>query len=586
MDVNIDENFLFCNYGQRRYKMQKTFHLFYITFPLLLISIACQTSMPYPPSENGLQDFISEYEKVVEPLMKKRNQAEWDAYTTGKQKFFDATTKYSLQIDSVHQNNSYFSYLKKLKEDNSIKDPLLNRQLDILYTVFLEGQIDPQLNKKIKELASKIEGIFANFRTSLDGKTYTDNQVTGILKSHRDNDFRKQIWRAQKSLGNEVAINIVKLAKLRNEAAKQLGYKNYFYMAMDSKELDPEEVSSVFDELHTLTEEPFGNLHQEIEEVFSKRYRINTDKIRPWHYEDLFAQSAPAIYEINLDQYYQNTDIPNIANTFYASAKIPVKDILERSDLFEREGKNQHAYSFCIDRKQDIRILCNIVPNERWMETMLHELGHAIYDKYIDQTLPFLLREPANSFTTEGVAMFFGSFASNANWMQSALNITDKEKKKIEKVTRANLRLSKLTFARWSMVVFNFEKNFYTNPDQDLNTLWWDLVEKFQFIKRPESALGAEWATKIHIATYPVYYQNYQLGELFASQILNHIADKYYNAAKIEKVTFWEKPEAGNYLKNMVFSTAKRLPWNEMIKKATGEPLSARHFVKQYVMVD
>ena len=63
------------------------------------------------------------------------------------------------------------------------------------------------------------------------------------------------------------------------------------------------------------------------------------------------------------------------------------------------------------------------------------------------------------------------------------------------------------------MVVFNFEKNLYENPDQDLNKLWWDLVEKYQFVKRPEGiTLGPEWATKIHIATYPVYYQNYQLG--------------------------------------------------------------------------
>ena len=210
-------------------------------------------------------------------------------------------------------------------------------------------------------------------------------------------------------------------------------------------------------------------------------------------------------------------------------------------------------------------------------------MGHAIYDKYIDPSLPFLLREPAHPFTTEGVAMFFGSYASNANWMKEALQISEKEKQKIEKVTRANLRLSKLTFARWSMVVFNFEKQFYQNPDQDLNLLWWDLVEKYQLIKRPETPIGTEWATKVHIATYPVYYQNYQLGELFASQILNHLAEKYYENADIDQVIFWEKPVAGDYLKKTVFSIAKRLPWNEMIKQATGETLSARFFVKQYV---
>ena len=168
--------------------------------------------------------------------------------------------------------------------------------------------------------------------------------------------------------------------------------------------------------------------------------------------------------------------------------------------------------------------------------------------------------------------------------MQRALNISEQEKKQIEEVTRANLRLSKLMFARWSMVVFNFERNFYNNPDQDLNTLWWDLIEKYQLIKRPENPVGAEWATKIHIATYPVYYQNYQLGELFASQILNYIATNFYNKNRIDQVIFWDKINAGKYLKEKVFKPGKSLPWNEMIEHATGESLTARYFVKQYIM--
>jgi peptidyl-dipeptidase A len=563
--------------------MQKLFTTIFITILFMSFFIGCQTTMQYSLDDKGLQKFIADYEKIVEPLMKKRNQAQWDAYTTGKQEYFDAVTNYSLKIDSMRQNNNHFLYLKKLKEQNVIQDPHLKRQLDILHTEYLEGQINPDLNKEITELASKIEGIYANFRTTLDGKTYTDNQVTEFLKTEKDLAFREKIWRAQKALGNKVSEHIRTLAKLRNKAAAELGYKSYFYMAMDSKELNPDEVNSIFEELYTLTEKPYRKMYSDIIQVFSKRYGISPEEIRPWHFEDLFAQSAPAIFEINLDEYYKNTTIPDIAGNFYTSAEIPVQDILDRSDLYEREGKNQHAFSFCIDRKQDIRILCNIVPNERWMETMLHELGHAIYDKYIDQTLPFLLREPAHPFTTEGVAMFFGSYASNANWMKEALEISDREKTKIEEVTRANLRLSKLIFARWSMVVFNFEKNFYQNPDQDLNKLWWDLVEKYQLIKRPEKPVGSEWATKIHIATYPVYYQNYQLGELFASQILNFIAQKYYDNAQIDQVIFWQKPDAGDYLKEKVFSVAKKLPWNDMIKEATGEPLNARHFVKQYV---
>ena len=42
-----------------------------------------------------------------------------------------------------------------------------------------------------------------------------------------------------------------------------------------------------------------------------------------------------------------------------------------------------------------------------------------------------------------------------------------------------------LIFSRWCQVMLRFEKAMYENPDQDLNKLWWDLVEKYQVLKRP-----------------------------------------------------------------------------------------------------
>jgi peptidyl-dipeptidase A len=563
--------------------MEKPIYTFLAVLPIVLFVFSCHTQLPYSLSEEGFQIFLNEYEQAIEPIMTKHNQAQWDAYITGKDEFFKTSTKLSLQIDQIHQDSQNFHYLNELQKAEVLVNPILVRQLEILYSFYLSKQIDRDLNKQITEISSKIEKIYANFRTRIEDKIYSDNEVTKILQNEKNLELRELIWRAQKGLGDEVAPDLINLAKLRNQAAKKLGFKNYYYMAMKLNELEPREVEAVFDELFSLTQKPFDQLHSEIEAEFSERYGINNSEIRPWHYEDLFAQSAPSIFEIKLDKYYENVDIPDIASLFYLSTGIPVDDILQSSDLYEREGKSQHAFSFFIDRKDDIRILCNIVPNERWMGTMLHELGHAIYDKYLDPDLPFLLRESAHPFTTEGVAMFFGSYSSNANWMKEALQISAAQVKKIETVSRENLRMSKLVFARWSMVVLNFEKRFYENPDQDLNTLWWDLVEKYQKIKRPDTPAGNEWATKLHIATYPVYYQNYQLGELFASQILNYVAEKYYPGSELDQVTFWKNQEAGEYLKQKVFKPGKQLPWNEMIKDATGETLSAKFFVSQYV---
>ena len=173
-----------------------------------------------------------------------------------------------------------------------------------------------------------------------------------------------------------------------------------------------------------------------------------------------------------------------------------------------------------------MRVLCNLKSNEYWMETILHELGHGVYDKYLDYSTPYLLRSPAHSFTTEAMAMFFGRLSRNPAWMQQMLGLSDAQRAEIEKVGGKYAQLKQLIFARWDMVMYYFEKELYANPDQDLTKLWWDLVEKYQLVKRPPDRTNPDWAAKIHFAVAPCYYHNYMLGELLASQWHHTLVNK------------------------------------------------------------
>ena len=99
---------------------------------------------------------------------------------------------------------------------------------------------------------------------------------------------------------------------------------------------------------------------------------------------------------------------------------------MKKSDLYEKPGKNQHAFCNDMDNEGDVRVLCNLKPNEKWMNTMLHEFGHAGYDKFIDnKNLPFIMRDPAHTFTTEAIAMIFGRFSSNSAWMKDIPHIVN-----------------------------------------------------------------------------------------------------------------------------------------------------------------
>lgn len=526
--------------------------------------------------------FVKEYESKVIPLEKDANLAYFTATTTGKQEEYDKSAELSIKLNKVYSNKEDFALLKKIKESNQITDPIQKRQLEVIYKAYLSNQIDEAKIEEMIKQGTAIENKFSTYRAEVNGKKLTDNEIEDILKNSTDSEVLKAAWIASKKIGNVVGDDVVKLVKLRNEAAHELGFKNFHEMSLKLSEQDPDEIEKLFDELDNLTRAKFAELKSHMDDVLAKRYNVAKDQLMPWHYQNRFFQEAPKIYNVDLDSYYKDKDIVEITKTYYKGIGLPMDDLVAKSDLYEREGKYQHAYCTSIDRSGDVRAVMNIKPNYNWMNTSLHEFGHAIYDKYIDRTLPWQLRSPAHTFTTEAIAMIFGRFAANANWMHDVIGISESEASKIAEDGFNSLRLEQLIFSRWVQVVYRFEKSMYANPDQDLNKLWWDLVEKYQLLKRPEGRNEPDWASKIHIASYPCYYHNYLLGELLASQLYFTIGEKVLKADPA-KQSFAGKKEVGKFLDEKIFKPGNRYYWNDMIEKATGEKLTAKYYAKQFV---
>ncbi|MBN1361047.1 MAG: M2 family metallopeptidase [Sedimentisphaerales bacterium] len=533
--------------------------------------------------EAQLQTFIDKHLETVKPLAKQAALASWDAAVTGDPNAYDRSSELTLQIRNVYRDPNEFAYLKELKQSGGIDDPLLVRQLDVLYNAYLANQIDADLLKQIVELGTEIEKNFSTFRGTIDGRKVTDNEIKDILKTSTDSTAREKAWQVSKQVGPVVAADLIRLVKLRNQAATKLGFDNYHSLVLTTGEQDVNELDQIFDELKRLTDEPFAALKAELDARLAANCGIAVSELLPWHYHDPFFQETPMVYDLDLDVYYEDKDVKELAQKFYDGIGLPVESILDDSDLYEKEGKNPHAFTTDIDREGDVRILCNLKNNETWMETILHELGHAVYDKYQDSEMPYLLREPAHTFTTEAVAMFFGRLSRNPAWMQQMLGLTDVQRSEIAKVSDKYAQLKQLIFARWAMVMYDFEKQLYADPDRDLNTLWWDMVEKYQLVKRPPARNAPDWAAKIHFSIAPCYYHNYMLGELLASQLNHYIA---FNVLKLDSdkdVSRVGQVKAGQFLKQKVFEVGDCYYWNEMIKRATGEPLTAKYFVAQFV---
>ncbi|MBN1414832.1 MAG: M2 family metallopeptidase [Bacteroidales bacterium] len=551
--------------------------LIYSIFALLTMS-ACHNSAKQ--LEKEADAFLRSLEKNIIPVYIEWNKSSFRASISGKNKDYKKRSEYELAYAKMLSDKERFSTIRAYRENPAIKDSLIKRELDVMYNTMIKYQIDTAKMKKLIDAQEAIEKKFSTFRAEIDGKSLSDNEIDSILMNSKKSAELEKTWNASKMVGSVVAEDVRNLVKLRNDIAKDLGYGNYHEMSLRISDQDPAEVRKLFDELDSLTCDEFAGLKDEIDRILTKKLKISSDKLMPWHYQNRFFQEAPKIYKTDLDKYYSGKDILPIVKKYYEGIGLNVQDILDRSDLYEKPGKYQHAYCTSIDRAGDVRVVANIRNNQYWTNTMLHELGHAVYDKYIDSSLVFALREPAHTFTTEAIANFFGNLSSNAKWMKRNLDLTPEETSAIAGDVKMYARLEKLVFSRWCQVMFRFEKSLYENPDQDLNKLWWDLVEQYQLMKRPAGRDKPDWASKIHIASYPCYYHNYMLGDLLAAQL----------NAYMEKNLFGEKepcysghPELGEYLIEKVFKPGSRYYWNEMIEKATGEKLTARHYAEQYV---
>ena len=536
-------------------------------------------------SEERARAFVEEIEGELRGLLTEANLAAWAASTADSPEARDRSTATEARLRKYLSSQARYRRIQESLNSSELRDPALRRQLELLAlehrpNLLAEATIDDLVGR-----SRQIQSEFYSFRAALDGREVTDNEIVSVLRTERDEARRKEAWKASKQIAPRVAGPLLELVDRRNGAARSLGYRDFYAMRLELQELDEAELLRVFTDLKERTDAPFREAKAAIDERIAQRYGRSPEELRPWHYEDPFFQEPPLSRELALDRHFRGRDIVAIADDFYSGVGLPIRDVLDRSDLEGRTGKDQHAYCIDIDREGDIRILCNIHDDERWMGTLLHELGHAAYDKFIPRTLPWILREPAHIAVTEAIAMFMDRLTYDVDWLESAVDTAPEDSGELRRRTRRALRLEMLIMARWTLVMTFFERELYANPQRaDLDSFWWDLVEELQLVRRPDERRAPDWAAKIHFTTAPVYYHNYLLGEVIASQLGAAARRDFLDGG--DPGGYVGRIELGAFLRQRVFDHGAGLHWQSLLERATGSRLSPDAFLEEFLAGD
>jgi peptidyl-dipeptidase A len=563
-------------------------------------------------SASEVEAFITRLEGRVAAVEKTVREAWWRLATTGTEEAQADLVAAGKEYNRLFAAKDEYAKVRGYYEEReSLENGLLRRQVEVVYRIFASRHGDRETLDLIEELEARANAIYGNYRGVVAGKELGENEIREILRFSDDESLRREAWEASKTVGRAVEGTVRELARLRNRLAREAGYPDHFHRALDLQEIDAGELDGIMAELESATEAPFTEFKERLYEKLKVKFGVET--VMPWHLSDPFFQSckhdpiplprqasrgseggasgtgnggltsdaerdASKASVVDVDRFFQDKNLEELTRKTYDNLGLEVRDVLARSDLYERDGKNQHGFCLSVGREYpyDVRVLVNVRPDSYWMDTMLHEFGHAVYDKHINPKLPYFLRTVAHTCTTEAMALMMGSLTDDPAWLSAVVGVPEAEFDEVREGLLWSERADKLVFIRWALVMFNFEREFYANPERvDLNSLWWDLVERLQLVNRPPGRDEPDWAAKIHVAVAPVYYHNYVLGHLISAQLRHQLEERVTGGE-----SFFMSEVAGRYLQEALFGPGARNRWEDTVLGATGERLNPGYFVK------
>jgi peptidyl-dipeptidase A len=523
--------------------------------------------MPLDTGRQAAEVFLADEERWARRALRRASLTWWNASLSGRASDYQRMETADRAVNRHYARPSAYRRLVKLVSATDL-DPLTTRRLERLRLSYQAKQAPVEMLDRISAAETAVQETYSTFRADFDGHQASDNELEDVLRTTQDSARARQAWEARKQIGSVVADELRRLAELRNEAARAVGFEDYWHQQLLLDELDPDKLMHTLDAVDRATHAPFRAMKRDLDIKLSERFDMPVEVLRPWHYGDPFFQESPQVFAPPADPLYANLDVVGLAADTYRQLGFSNIDaILARSDLYPRSGKNQHAYAVDIDREGDVRTFLNVEGNARWMNTLLHELGHTIYQDGIDRVeLPFDLRDDPQGFLNEGFAMFCEQPSVDPAWLTTVVGVPADEARQLAPRLSAQDTASLLAFVRWCLCIVNFERALYADPEQDLNRLWWDLEERYQEVPRAEGRDAPDWASKVHVATAPVYYHKYLYGRLFSTQLTRKMSAAFGG--------WWVgRPASGSYIKQELFTPGARYPWPALVEHVTGEPL-------------
>lgn len=492
--------------------------------------------------EQGVKRFLDQLEHALEQIGTQHSRLAFDQYATKKRPPEMAETEAAQA--ALMTNPAYQELVAAWV--GRVADPLLARRLVIWQRSFQGARVSAR--PEIRALVNEISDAIVAFRYQVQGEEFDLGAVRHILRVERDRERRRAAWLSFAPLSEQLAGRTRELFKLRNAAAQAEGFATYAHMQIAAQGLQLDQVKEILEELAEASAPAYRQV------LASGAERAGLSEIQPWDIKFLLDGEGglPKRYfpKSAIEQRLAEWGELHGVDLNQLGIKVYFMDI-PYNGLCMSIGRG------------DIRILGNPADGHNYYKTSFHELGHALHAAYSDPGSYILRREP--SVFSEGMAEMMGYLVNDPAWL-AHVGLTPAE------IAAASQEAMGPWFAylRQRSAHALFEYAAYANPDGDLDQINAEIEARILGCAVDPSP---RWAAEPNAwySRYPVYWQNYVLADVVASQIHADLRQRFGSV--------WGSREAVEFMRAAYWAPGGSVEWEEKLARATGAGLSTQALV-------
>lgn len=444
-----------------------------------------------------------------------------------------------MAFDNIHAG------MKQLEDDGD------RRKASIVYSRLLHAQVetDPQ----IAELRSSLSKRIGRHQPEFDSQPQSKDYLNNVYLYARSRPRRELAYRAINTLGAELSDDASQLFRLRNQAARKLGYSDYFRLVFSFSEISHDEYLTLLDALDSATIGPYENL------INSVRNRVFNNDVELW---DLSVGYAPAFREI--DRYFPADSQLKYIKRGLRGLGFNIDDLPIYLNSIDGDSILPFALTLSVQPPYDVRIVLSLTDGLAATRGLAGEFGDALSGVLYSQPQGLFAR--VSGAWSDGLSRLMSDIVVEDDWLREYAAVPEDL---IDRLGEA-LRIRNLVEIRQTLTWLRFEYEAYRDPNRDLNKLYWQLHEKHMLLRKHEEIMP--WAMNAAFIDSPVSSQNRLLGRVISAQTLAYL--------KRSNTSVVGNPETRSFLEQNFYRFGGRFEWGELLERGTGEPLSPTYLLE------